>query len=104
MSGSGNVKARELTDDEWELVQGYRRGEVPLSDDSGAWLKVSHQERLAVALWRAIKFGDVVFTIKSSEPVTFRAGVHGHLDKPLIESQLTLLQAAAIPSAKDSED
>lgn len=96
-SGKSNVKAYELTDEEWRLVQGYREGEVPLADDGGAWVEVSRQERLAISLWRAVKFGDVVFQIKNCEPVAFRAGVQGHLDKPLIESQVILLQSAAAP-------
>jgi len=90
-----NEKSYKLTEEEWKLVQEYREGEILLADSDEVWIKVSLQEKMAISLWRAVKFGDIVLQIKNCEPVAFRAGVQGHLDKPLIESQIILLQMAA---------
>lgn len=93
---AGEKRSCELTDAEWQILQGIRNGDLSIQDDGSVWVRVSRQEQLAISLWRAVKFGDVVFKVKNSEPVAFSAGVTGHLDKPMIESQVILLQAAAL--------
>jgi len=85
-------KAYELTEDEWQLVLGYRAGEISLSPDGiRIWIDISELELRAIHLWRRVCFGTVTFEIKNSIPIAFKADICGHLDKPVIESQMELL-------------
>lgn len=59
-------KAYELTREEAEVIEGWRKGRI-IFDDS-LWVKLSEKEDEVIELWRKIKFGTILVEFCQGEP------------------------------------